>query len=310
VKAPNESGGLSTSKPRIPSESSTPRGAWLAWPTAAAVCELDLRRPSLWRVFLAVLLTSARYGGREARLSTADLARMTKLAPRTVKGAVAELVNRQHLIRPTRYQRYLVNIPGMYSPPGSGYKPSRPRRGSATRRGADDPAPRRCTNACTSPTSIYVSSGKREKCAGTFSSSQSRLISEVIAEATELFGGEAAQLRMPEELARSIGLSPPISYAGAQIVIERSGNRVMARDYTKAVLLLRRDERVVGRDLPTIATSEVEDDGIAHQSRPGMSHFDGPTLPPATSNEDESDGCSVAGTQESKAPPQIDGAGL
>ena len=44
---------------------------------------------TLARSFLTVLLVSARYGGRDAHLGVEDLARMTGLATRTVKAALA-----------------------------------------------------------------------------------------------------------------------------------------------------------------------------------------------------------------------------
>jgi hypothetical protein len=225
------------------------RGAWLEWQTAMAVCELDLRRPSLWRVFLAVLFTSERYGGREARLSTADLTRMTGLAARTVKGAVADLVSRRLLIRTARYERYVVNLAGMPTVPAAREETLLSTGGVVAERGADRSAPRACTEACTSSTSLYVSSDSSEKSGGTFTHRQSRLIADVMAEADELLGRDVAQLLMPGVHARSIGLPVPISYGDALRTVAESGDKVMARDFTKAILALRADERVVGRDL-------------------------------------------------------------
>jgi hypothetical protein len=74
------------------SQNEPDRGSWLPRHVAERLARLDLRRPSSWRVFLAVLTTSARYGGRDALLGVDDLARMTGLGARTVKLALSELL--------------------------------------------------------------------------------------------------------------------------------------------------------------------------------------------------------------------------
>src|SRR5262245_41230349 len=52
-------------------------GAWVPWPAVEALCRLDLKTGSHWRVLLAVLTTSCRYGGCEAKLGVDDLVRLT-----------------------------------------------------------------------------------------------------------------------------------------------------------------------------------------------------------------------------------------
>jgi DNA-binding IclR family transcriptional regulator len=64
-------------------------------------------------VLLAVLLTSARYGGREARLGVDDLARMTGLGMRTVSGALAGLMRSGLVRRVGRYERLTVHLGGV-----------------------------------------------------------------------------------------------------------------------------------------------------------------------------------------------------
>ena len=67
------------------------KGAWLPWVVVEALLRLRLRPCSQWQVYLAVLLTSARYGGKDAKLGIDDICNLTGLSPRTVKGAVAAL---------------------------------------------------------------------------------------------------------------------------------------------------------------------------------------------------------------------------
>jgi hypothetical protein len=210
-----------------------------------------LRPPSRWRVFLAVLVTTARHGGRGRRLSVDDLSRMTGLAHRTVKGALAELVRRKLLIRVGRYERYQVGHLGGHAIPGGASLPVPPTKNRDGARGADNLAPRTCRQACTSPTSIILSSSCREKDRGpgTFTPKQERLIAAAFAEATALLGSEVTELVMPEAFAERLGFPAPVTYGEAHNRVSRSGEPVKARDYTGAVLALRRDERVQGREL-------------------------------------------------------------
>ena len=223
-------------------------GAWLDWPTVSILCRLDLRPPSLWQVFMAVLLTSLRYGGGDARLSVDDLSLMTGLSARTVKGAVAALIGRGLLTRVRRYGCLRVNFPAVSA--GGADKLAPPVVDRESGRGADKPAPPRCKLVCTSPTSIYVSSlSKEESRPATFTDHQLSLIADVFAEVTELLGSDVARLSMPDAAAKSMGLAPPIGYGEAFEAVAHSGDRRKARDYSRAVLDLRRDERVQGREL-------------------------------------------------------------
>jgi len=60
-------------------------------------------------MFLAVLLVSARYGGRDARLGIDDVARLTGLAPRTVKAALSALKDGELVVRVRR--AWLLAVP-------------------------------------------------------------------------------------------------------------------------------------------------------------------------------------------------------
>lgn len=86
------------------------RGAWLPWHVVEQLARLNLRRPSSWRVFLAILTTCARYGGGDALLGIDDLAGMTGLSTRTVKGALAELRAAGLVVRTGRTRRLFVPL--------------------------------------------------------------------------------------------------------------------------------------------------------------------------------------------------------
>ncbi len=241
-------------------------GAWLPWPMALALCRLDLRPPSHARVFLAVAFTSARYGGGEARLGIADLAEMTGLSPRTVKEAVSALVTRGLLTRVGRYKCLKVDAEAVeeavrgadkLAPPGGEIadeggadKIAPPVDEIAHEGGADKIAPRRCRQDCTSPTGIKVSSSREGYGEGALTPRQAALIAEVLAEATELLGSDAAELPLPDPVTLRLGFRHPVNYRQAIELVDRSRDRTRARDLTAAVLALRRDERVQGKDLP------------------------------------------------------------
>ena len=132
-------------------------GAWLPWTTVEKVCQLKLRPESLWPVFLAVLLTSSRYGGRPAHLSIAELAGMTGLSPRTVKRALARLITDGLLVLQGRYGRLQVAMDAGEDNPGGATTLAPPAGKTVPARGASMVAPRRGHHAGPSPTCIYVS---------------------------------------------------------------------------------------------------------------------------------------------------------
>jgi hypothetical protein len=224
-------------------------GAWVPWPLAERLCRLGLRTPSHWRVFLAVLLTAARYGGREAYLTAADLARMTGLGTRTVKGALARLVGVGLLARTARYRRLRVTLGDGRGHGGGADKLAPPGGDPAPAGGADKLAPPRCRQGCTSPTSFLSSSVNEVRGRGTLSRRQVEVIDDVLAEATELLGADASRLTLPDAQARRLNLPPGATYSDARAAVEASGDRRRARDFTRAVLALRQDQRVQGEEL-------------------------------------------------------------
>ena len=87
-------------------------GAWLPWSVVKTLLQLRLRPGSRWQVYLAVVLTSARYGGKDAKLGIDDLCDLTGLSPRTVKSAVAVLCKSGLLVRVRRSR--LLPVPLLY----------------------------------------------------------------------------------------------------------------------------------------------------------------------------------------------------
>jgi hypothetical protein len=224
-------------------------GAWVPWPLAERLCHLGLRTPSHWRVFLAVLLTAARYGGPEAYLVVADLVRLTGLGTRTVKGALARLVELGLLARTARCRRLRVTLGDGWGH-GGGADELAPRGGDAAPAGgADKLAPPRCRQACTSPTSFISSCIEEGRGRGTFSRGQVEVIDDVLAEATELLGADAGRLTLPDAQARRLNLPTGATYSDARAAVEASGDRRRARDFTRAALALRQDQRVQGEEL-------------------------------------------------------------
>ena len=95
--------------PNISNESNRRAGAWLPWSVIEALLRLRLRPCSHWQVYLAVVLTSARHGGKDAKLGIDDICDLTGLAPRTVKAAVSALRKSGLLVREGRTR--LLSVP-------------------------------------------------------------------------------------------------------------------------------------------------------------------------------------------------------
>ena len=213
-------------------------GAWLPWSVATALCRLELRTGSHWRVFLTVLLVSARYGGRDAHLGVEDLARMTGLATRTVKAALAALRARGLIERIGRTRR--LSVPLLAGAQSTGVpvidRPTRHHgRGSRRREPSRPEGEEREPDSEQSP----------------FTGRQESVLAAVLAEASTLLGADAAALALPVEDAERLGLSPPVTYGMAyeQLRLRRAADPVRARAFVEAVLALHHDERVQGQDL-------------------------------------------------------------
>jgi hypothetical protein len=210
-------------------------GAWLLWDTVERLCRLELQTPSHWRVFIAVLATAARYGGSDAYLECDDIAALTGLAKRTVKAALRELIRRGLLMRAKRYGHLCPTLDGGH-----------PEKGDTTK----GMPIRRKTSPERLPTMSAPPSASAEKVHnGTFSPAQNKLIDDVLKEATALLGSDAGALEMSDQHLVGLGLTPPCTFTQARAAIHARGTRRQARDYTRAVLSLRRDERVQGLEL-------------------------------------------------------------
>jgi hypothetical protein len=238
---------------------------------------LKLTSTSRWQVLLAIVLTSARYGRKEAQLSEQDLVEMTGLSRRTVQLSIKDLADLKLIDRAGRYKRFRVNwelvenggvvvdpLPSAakeiktarkVGPPpvwdkksGSANTAALPKLAQDQQRSATLLAPRKRKDDCASPTvsivSLFSVLGN-----GRFSEKQQAVITDVLTEATELLGSDVGGLSMPEELARKMEFSTPITYTAALQATAASTNKAMARDFTKAVLALRQDERVQGIEL-------------------------------------------------------------
>src|SRR5262249_21088197 len=155
-------------------------GAWLPWQDVLHACRLRLRPASRWQVFLAVWATSARYGGGGARLGVADIAAMTGLSARTVKSALAGLVQLSLVSRPRRSRGLAVHLPALAAGRPDGQTVTSP----APARGASKVALARCKQGCTSSTGIKVSSSssKNRVVGPTFTEAQLTVVEEVLVE--------------------------------------------------------------------------------------------------------------------------------
>jgi len=227
------------------------RGAWLPWPAVQELVRLNLRRPSHWKVYLAILLTCARYGGGEARLGVKELAEVTGLGERTVKDALRELQSRRLLARPGRYCRIIVTG-SMYKLLAASDGEDRVERGTINGRGrgANKLAPPKGNEGCPSPTVSYCISSKTiQVVPGAFTSKQQQLIADVFAEAHELLGDSWTDLTLPDTDAQALGLPIGITYLRANEQLVMSGDRSKGRGFVRSVLRLRQDERVQGQEL-------------------------------------------------------------
>jgi hypothetical protein len=71
-----------------------------------------------------------------------------------------------------------------------------------------------------------------------------------------LLGGDAGELALPPAEAARLGLPPQTPYREALDLVTASGDKALARDFTRAVLALRQDPRVQGEEL-TLDTPNV-----------------------------------------------------
>ena len=101
-----------------PSAPKSEHGAWVPWLLVERAQRLRLRPTSRWQVFFAILVTSCRFGGKEARLTVQQIAERTGLSTRTVKGSLVDLIRAGHVRRMGRYGRLVVTLlPPTKQPP-------------------------------------------------------------------------------------------------------------------------------------------------------------------------------------------------
>jgi hypothetical protein len=210
---------------------------------------LDLRPPSVWRVFLAVLMTARRYGGCDAYLTGEDLVQMTGLTLRTVKAALAALTNSGVLVRPAARKHLRVNPPVEADDGAPGHT-----------QGASLSAPQGCKLAYTFPTSLDSFSSEEDRVSA-FTRRQHDVIEDVLAEASELLGHDAGGLLLPDAQLDQLGLPPRTTIGEARAAIAALGDSRQARDFTQVVLALRRDPRVQGEDLPGFPVATTGGEG-------------------------------------------------
>jgi len=241
---PEKLNGPSTSK--LPGQN---YGAWVPWEIAERLPRLRLGPSSRWQVFQAVLMTWYRYGQDEARLGIKEIAAVTGLCTRTVKAALKDLLRSGLLRRRGRYKRLVVDLDVLRNSTSSaacltGANVTM----SQDERGADIPAPPKGTQACTSPTSSYVLE-KDSKGGAVFSKKQTAVIQDVLEEASELLGSDAAALPIPTNFTGPLGLPEGTTYGMALHQIRANGTPHGAGKFTAAVLALRHDQRVQGEEL-------------------------------------------------------------
>jgi hypothetical protein len=193
-----------------------------------AVFRLELRPPSTWRVFFAVLATWARYGCNEAWLTVGHLTRKTELSERTVKAALRRLVEQGVLARRGWYGRFAVTLHAVWdTPDGGDLDASGTAEGAAE--GAGLSAPPRCGQACTSPTRVYCSLNQDEvvgENGGTFTTRQQWVIVDVLVEATDLQRADAADLPFADS--NALGLPAGTTFRQAWQAVRASGDRGQA----------------------------------------------------------------------------------
>ena len=228
-------------------------GAWVLWPVATELCQLKLKTDSEWRVLLAVVLTSSRYGGQPARLSIAKLAQMTGLAIRTVQTAVSRLRASGLLDRQGRYGSLSCTLLPQVESKAVQQKPG-PAQGRIGKSGSAAmlALPKR-SHDCASPNSIHVLIKdigiETHRLESVLSPKQIEVIGRVLEEARQLTGTDPSELELLACHSDLLGLPPGSTFGWALLHVCTENKKRLARDFTKAVLSLQHDERVQGVDL-------------------------------------------------------------
>lgn len=190
-------------------------GAWLPWSAVEVLLCLRLRPCSQWQVFLAVLLTSARHGGRDAKLGIDDLCDLTGLAPRTVKGAVSALQKSGFIVRVRR--NYLLSVPLLHH------------------------------NAVVSSRS--KATGLIGYHRSPFTKKQNATITTILSKIYGLRGIDGLSLIISPEFAVRLGYNEPTSYAQAYEKLKSTGTRILAEIFVKSLVAMYNSENIQGQAL-------------------------------------------------------------
>ncbi len=228
-------------------------GAWIEWEVATKLCQLKLRTDSEWRVLLAVFLTSTRYGGRPAFLSITALAEMTGLGSRTVQAAVSRLMTSGLIVRDKRYRSLRCTLVPQKTGVTLGVESVVKDRSVSKSGSAGSSAPPKRSHDCASPKCIHVFVNSIEIGLSTFeaafSSRQIQTIYRMLAQSQELLGADPLGLALSDQHAAI--LEQPVGATFSQALQHHCSNssKRHARDLTKAILSLQRDERIQGVEL-------------------------------------------------------------
>jgi hypothetical protein len=233
---------------------------------AESLVRLRLRPASRWNILLVVLFQWCRYGQKEAWLMVRQIAARTKLSERTVETALADLIKLGILRRVGRRGK-LVVVPEALTIGTGNNDPRRDDDGPHDRRHRDLP------NGDPSRGPSRPAPVNREKAA--FTPKQRKVIENCFAEASELLGEDARDLLLSDHVANKVGVQTPVTYGDAYTLLDRGGCGP-PYEFVAAVLELRNDERVQGRELdlsvyegPARIRDKVGFFNIEHTTCPG-----------------------------------------
>lgn len=217
-------------------------GSWVPEEIIEPLGRLVLKPASRWNVFLVIFLTWCRYGYGEAFLTIGQIADRTKLSPRTVKSAVKGLLELGVIKRIGRAGKFAVDVHQIAANGRVPREPNQPQDGDEHAQGAD----RRAQHAiCGSPKPRCSSSAARKG----FTARQQAVIRSTLDEMTELLGSDAADLLLPAQTARTLGLEVGVTLGKAFALLNEGCDARVAHKFTGALFSLRADERIQGTEL-------------------------------------------------------------
>jgi hypothetical protein len=217
-------------------------GAWVPWDLALAIGGLSLMPSSRWQVFVAVLFPWCRYG--EAWLTIEQISERTGLSKRTAQAAVSDLIT-GGLVRRIGRRGKLAVVPEAITTR---------KRNNDPRRYDDGPHDRlhrdlRIGDPGNGPSGFPALPAQASGETATFTPKQRAAIEGCFAAASNLLGEDARGLVVPESTAAKLGIASPVTYGRAFRILDQKGNHPARRLFVGAVLKLRYDERVQGREL-------------------------------------------------------------